>query len=546
MSPVGSSLVPLGHLAVTRVCDNEDMLNLDLAMLVGSVVALVAVFAAFLGTRVGLPALLLFLFVGMGMGDSGLGFHFSNATLAHQLGFAALVLILAEGGLTTKWSEIRPSVGPAAMLATVGTLVSIAVMTGFGHWVLGLSLPVAALLGAVTAPTDSAAVFSVLRGLPLPASLRATLEAESGINDAPVVLLVATFTGIATGHSLQGGPLLVALLVVLELVGGALLGLALGAVAVYLMPRVALPASGLYPLAAISWAVMAYGAGVFVHVSGFAAVYVCSVMIGNGKLPHRQAVRSFAEGIGWVSQIGLFVMLGLLASPSRLTMRTIAVWIGAGLFLTAVARPLAVFVSTVWFRLPWRHQAFLSWAGLRGAVPIILATVPMSQHMANADVLFDVVLVFVIVFTALQGPSLPWVGRRLGLVDPDSARDVDIEAAPLDRINADLLQVRVPEGSRMAGVTVAELRMPTNAVVSLVIRDGHSFSPNGRDVLRIGDELLIVTPTSERRLIETRLTEIGRGGRLAHWYGVRSPGIAEAPARRPPGSAVRRRRLRGG
>ena len=521
------------------------MPNLDLALLVGSVVTLVAVLAAFLGTRIGLPALLLFLFVGMGLGDSGLGYHFSNASLAHQLGFAALVLILAEGGLTTKWSEIRPSIGPAVVLATLGTVVSILVMTGFGYWVLGLSLPVAALLGAVTAPTDSAAVFSVLRGVPLPASLRATLEAESGLNDAPVVLLVATFTAIATGHSLHGGPFVVGLMVVLALLGGALLGFAFGAIAVYLMPRVALPASGLYPLATLAWAVMSYGAGVYLHVSGFAAVYVCSVMIGNGKLPHRHAVRSFAEGIGWISQIGLFVMLGLLASPGRLTLRTVLVGVVAGLFLTAIARPLAVVVSTFWFRLPWQHQAFLSWAGLRGAVPIILATVPMSQHMARADVLFDVVLVFVVVFTALQGPTLPWVGRRLGLVDPDAARDVDIEAAPLDRISADLLQVRVPEGSRLAGVTVAELRMPPNAVVSLVIRDGHSFAPNGRDVLRVGDELLVVTPAKQRDVIEARLTEIGRGGRLAHWYGVRAGETAdEEPRRAESRSALRPRRLR--
>ena len=531
-------------MAVASFCENGGMPNLDLALLVGSVVTLVAVLAAFVGTRIGLPALLLFLLVGMGMGDSGLGFHFNDAALAHQLGFAALVLILAEGGLTTKWSEIRPSIGPAVMLATVGTMVSIGAMTAFGYWGLGLSLSVAALLGAVTAPTDSAAVFSVLRGLPLPASVRATLEAESGINDAPVVLLVATFTAVATGQGLHGGPLLVGLLVVLELLGGALLGLAFGAVAIYLMARVALPASGLYPLATIAWAVMAYGSGVFLHVSGFAAVYVCSVLIGNGRLPHRHAVRSFAEGIGWISQIGLFVMLGLLASPGRLTLRTVVVGVVAGLFLTAVARPLAVIVSTVWFRLPWRHQAFLSWAGLRGAVPIILATVPMSQNMERADVLFDVVLVFVVVFTALQGPTLPWVGRRLGLVDPDAARDVDIEAAPLDRISASLLQVRVPEGSRLAGVTVAELRMPPNAVVSLVIRDGRSFSPSGRDVLHVGDELLIVTPGSQRGLIESRLTEIGRGGRLAHWHGVRAGEAPDEKPRREGPSVLRRRRLR--
>lgn len=498
------------------------MPSLDTILLIGAGVALVAVLAARLGTRLGLPALLLFLFVGMAMGDGGAGVKFADADLAHQLGFAALVFILAEGGLTTVWSEIRPSILPALSLATAGTLVSIVVMTGFGHWVLGLPLSVAALLGAITAPTDSAAVFSVLRGLPLPSGVRGMLEAESGLNDAPTVLLVATFTSLAMGDPPHGGPLGVAGLVVLELIGGAAIGFTLGWVAVFLMRRIALPSSGLYPLTAMAWAVLAYGVAVVAHESGFAAVYVCSVIIGNGRLPHRAAIRSFAEGVGWISQIGLFVMLGLLASPERLTMRSVVIAIVAGLFLTFVARPLAVFASTTPFHVPWRHQAFLSWAGLRGAVPIILATVPMSQHMAHADDLFDVVLVFVIVFTALQAPTLPFVGRRLGLVNPEAATDVDIDSAPLDRGNAHLMQVRVPAGSQLAGVTIGELRMPTNSAVSLLIRGKRQWAPNGRDVLREGDELLIVAPGPDRDLIETRLSEIGRGGRLAHWYGVRA------------------------
>lgn len=517
------------------------MASLDLDLLVGSLVVLVAVIAARVSSRVGLPALLLFLLVGIAMGNSGLGFKFSDATLAHNLGFAALVLILIEGGLTTKWSDIRPSIGPAAMLAFAGTLVSIGLVTLFAHFVLGIPLAIAALLGAVTAPTDAAAVFSVLRGIPLPSGLRATLEAESGLNDAPAVLLVATFTSMATHHAVHQNVGVVAGLVVEELIGGALLGLILGAIAVYFMPRVALPSSGLYPLTAVAWAVMSYGIGVQLHISGFAAVYVTSVLMGNGKLPHRHAVRSFSEGIGWVSQIGLFVMLGLLADPGRITWRVVLVGVVAGLFLTVVARPLSVIASTAWFKVPWRNQVFLSWAGLRGAVPIILATVPMSEHVPHADDLFDVVLVFVLVFTALQAPTLPWLARRLGLVDPEAMHDVDIEAAPLDRMGADLLQVHIPEGSHMAGVTIAELRMPRNAVVSLVIRGEQRFAPAGRDVLRVGDDLLIVTPSQERKQIETRLTEIGRGGRLARWLGTAGRGTDADPP--TPRRRVSRRRV---
>lgn len=498
------------------------MAPIDLALFMGAGVSLVAIFAARLGSRLGLPALLLFLFLGMAMGNDGLGIVFNDADLAHGLGFAALVLILAEGGFTTKWDNIRPAIGAAGLLATLGIGVGIVLMAAFGHFVLDLPWAVALLLGAVTAPTDSAAVFAVLRGVPLPSRVRAILEAESGLNDAPTVLLVAAASQLALGHSPHGGAWGLLALVAGELAGGVLMGIALGFLGVAVLRHIALPSSGLYPLASMAWAVATYGAGVALHVSGFAAVYVCAVVLGNGKLPHRHATRSFAEGIGWIAQIGLFVMLGLLANPGRITWH--ATWAGimAGLFLTFVARPASVMACLVWFRVPWNEQVFVSWAGLRGAVPIILATVPMSARVPHADMLFDIVLVFVIVFTSLQGPTLPWVGRKLGLADPNAARDVDIEAAPLDKIAAELLQIKIPEGSQLGGVQVRELRLPRNAVVSLLIRGQHSFAPHGDTRLRTGDELLIVTPEKHRPEVERRMTAIGRGGRLAGWYGVGS------------------------
>ncbi len=505
---------------LAAVWNNRVMEALDLAMLIGALVGLVAIFAARLSTRLGLPALLLFLLVGMAIGNSGLGLRFTDAELAHALGFAALVLILAEGGLSTKWRDIKPALGLAGLLATLGITISVGLMALFGVVVLNLDLKVAFLLGAITAPTDSAAVFSVLRGLPLPSRVSASLEAESGVNDAPTVLLVAAMTEMALGNPPHGGVAGLVGLIALELVGGVALGLLVGVVSVFVMRRIALPASGLYPLAALAWAITAYGLGVQIHVSGFAAVYVCSVMLGNGQLPHRHAVRSFAEGVGWIAQIGLFVMLGLLADTSRVSWHEVLVGIGAGLWLTFVVRPFSVISCGVWFKIPWREQAFLSWAGLRGAVPIILATVPLAAAIPSANFLFDIVLVFVIVFTAIQGPTLPWAARKLGLFDPMLAQDVDIEAAPLDTIDADLLQITVPSGSQMAGVTIRELRMPANAVVSLVIRGDSQFAPHGEDVLRIGDELLIVAPKPMRHRVEQRLTEVGRGGRLARWHGV--------------------------
>ena len=493
------------------------MIDINTILLVGAVVLIAAIFAARVGARIGLPSLLLFLGLGMLLGGSAIGIRFNDANLAQALGFAALVLILAEGGLTTKWEDIKPSVGAATVLATAGIGVSVGLMTLFGHYVLGLDVWIAVLLGAVTSPTDAAAVFSVLRNVPIPHRLRGVLEAESGLNDAPTVLLVLLASSLAAGHGSDlGVPGLIGL-IVLELVGGLAIGAGMGWVGAWLLRRVALPSSGLYPLAILVWAVFAYGATAALQLSGFAAVYACALVLGNTRLPHRAATRSFVEGIGWISQIGLFVMLGLLASPRDLTVREAVVAIIAGGFLTVVARPVSVLLSAIWFRFPLRQLAFLSWAGLRGAVPIVLATIPRADGIESAIFLFNVVLVFVLVSTIVQAPTLPFVARRLGLVDDATPQDVEVEVAPLDRISADLLQVRIPAGSRLSGVEVGELRLPKHTIVSLIIRDDHPFFPSGRERIRVGDELLVVTPENQREATEERLRAVGRGGRLAGW-----------------------------
>jgi len=489
--------------------------ELDQVLLLGSVVLLIAVVAARLGARLGLPSLILFL--GLGVALSALVYDFEDANLAHTLGFAALVLILGEGGFTTRWSEIKSALPAAILLATVGVGVSIAAVAAFAHLVLGLDLPTAMLLGAITSPTDAAAVFSVLRRVPLPARIRAIIEAESGLNDAPIVLLVATATNWALGTTGEEGPVIIAGSILLELLGGALLGAVVGWVGVRALRRIALPASGLYPLAGLGWAVMAYGLGGWLNLSGFAAVYVTAVVLGNGELPHRHATRSFAEGVGWIAQIGLFVMLGMLAEPQRESWSTILAGISAGAFLTFVARPLSVFVCLVWFRIPWREQAFISWAGLRGAVPIIMATVPLAAGAPNAAGLFDMVFVFVVVFTLLQAPTLPWVARLLKVSTGEDATEVSIEFAPLDTIKADMMQVHVPEGSRLHGVTIRELRLPKNSVVSLVVRENEPFTPKPDQIVRTGDDLLIVTNGNDRHKVESRLRSISQGGRLARW-----------------------------
>ena len=493
------------------------MIDLDVILLVSALVLIASIFAARLGSRFGLPALLLFLGIGMLLGDAVLGIEFNDADIANAIGFGALVLILAEGGLTTKWDDIKSSTGVAVVLATAGVAVSVGLMTLFGYFVLRLDLSIALLLGAVTSPTDAAAVFSVLRRVPLPHKVRGVLEGESGLNDAPTVLLVTLASSWAAGQAPHESAPLLALEIVGELVGGVALGLALGWIGIQVLKRISLPSSGLYALAALGWAILSYAAAAELHLSGFAAVYVCGLLLGNAKLPYRVATRAFVEGIGWIAQIGLFVMLGLLASPKLLSWGDVGVAIAAGLFLTLIARPVSVLLSTVWFRIGWQDGIFLSWAGLRGAVPIVLCTIPLASRVPSSQRLFDVVLIFVIVFTVLQAPTLPWLANRLGLADRGQPHDVEVEVAPLERMSADLMQLRIPVGSKLNGVEIGELRLGRNAAVSLIIRDNEPMVPGPRDLIRTGDELLVVTPSHLRAQTEQRIRAVARGGRLAAW-----------------------------
>jgi potassium/hydrogen antiporter len=492
-----------------------DIEQLDRYLLMGSAVLLAAVIAVRASVRVGLPSLLFYLLIGVLLGEDFLGVPFDDAALAHALGFGALVLILAEGGLTTRWSEVRGSIGLGALLATVGVAVSTVVVAAFAHYLLGLSWELAILLGAITAPTDSAAVFSVLRRVPLPRRVTGVLEAESGLNDAPTVLLV---TALSTGAVAENPPAVFAALMAAELVGGVLVGLAVGLGAAWVLRRVALPSTGLYPITVLAFAVLAYAGASTLHTSGFAAVYLAALVLGNSDLPHRLPTRSFAEGLAWLAQIGLFVMLGLLAVPDRLQLWHLLAGCAAGAVLTFVARPLSVLVCALASRMSWREQLFLGWAGLRGAVPIVLASIPLAHGVTNAEEdLFDVVFVLVIVYTMLQAPTLPWVAQTLGVSLAGRPQEVEVEAAPLDRVSADLLQVRIPAGSRLHGVEISELRLPPGTSVALVVRDSSSVVPERRHVLRTGDDMLIVTPRGQRERTEERLRAVDREGRLAGW-----------------------------
>jgi cell volume regulation protein A len=329
------------------------------------------------------------------------------------------------------------------------------------------------------------------------------------------VIIVVALTQVAKGGKSHGLGFLLAE-AGYELAVGAAVGLLIGWLGAIGLRRVALPASGLYPIAVLGLAVGAYGTAATLHASGFLAVYLASLLLGNSRLPHGVAVRGFAEGLGWVAQIGLFVLLGLLAAPSRL-LGQVGPALAIGLVLLLLARPLSVLASVSWFGLPLREQLFLSWAGLRGAVPVVLATVPMAAGVQQAERLFDLVFVLVVIFTLVQAPTLPRMARWLGLTGSVQTVGLDVESSPLGAQGADVLEAHVGPSSRLHGVEIFELRLPEGANVTLVLRGQEAFVPTPQTMLRHGDDVIVVTSDRVRDEVEERLRAVSAGGKLSGW-----------------------------
>ena len=512
------------------------MASLEVLLGVAAAVVLLGVLAVRVSVRLGLPSLLLYLGIGILLGESVLGIRFSDAGMTEAAGLGALVLILAEGGITTRWATVRPALRVGIALSTVSVVVSIAVVGTALHVALGLDWRTAFLWGAVLSSTDAAAVFSVLRGVGVSRRLRGALELESGMNDAPVVLAVVL---LASDDPITW---LTPVLVVYELLAGA-------------VDRVRAGPGGRLGAAARR-------APVDRPVPARRARRLRARLLGRAARARLRAARdlrrragprqlqpaapgdvlSFVEGTGWLAQIGLFVLLGLYASPPRLIDAVVPALI-AGVVLVVAARPLSVIAAAAPFRVPWREQAFLSWSGLRGAVPIVLALVALQEGAPNAQRLVDAVFVLVVVLTLLQGTTLPFVARRLGVVAVERARDRG-RRRPAGRAGRRPAAGPGAGGSRLRGVYLRELRLPRGATVSLVVRDEEAFTPTVDTRLRVGDQLLVVTTAAAREATERRIRAVDRAGRLARWHGesgpLRDDGGREC--RRRPRTAARSRR----
>ena len=469
--------------------------ELAVALLVGAVIVLISVVGVRLAGRLGVPGLLLYLLLGLVLGSAFPALHVSDAQLATVLGYSALVLILAQGGLTTRVDQLRPVMWPAIAMASLGVAVSIAVVAVPLVWLMGMAVQNAVVIGAVLAATDAAAVFSVMRRMRITMRVRTLLEAEAGFNDAPVVVLVSI---VSSGSFDSGSWWQVPLLVVAELIGGALVGLAVGFAGRWLLPRLALPAVGLYPIAALALLIGAYGLADVVHSSGFLAVYVAAVIIGSAaRLPHRRSIIGFADGLAWIAEIGLFFMLGALADVQSLPQALPYALLAAAIILV-IARPLAALVALAPFRLARSTIAFASIAGLRGAVPIVFAAIPLGLGVPGGQLIFDVTLIVVLILILVQVPLIRMAGTRLGVVTREEAVELELESAPLDGMSAQVLGIEVPDESHLVGTFVTELGLPDGAVVALIVRGDEALAPDVHTRVKAADRLLIVT-TEEAR-----------------------------------------------
>jgi len=434
-------------------------------------------------------------------GSEGVGgIDFNDARLARTLGTVALVLILFEGGLTSGWSEIRPVLGTAASLATIGTLATAAIAGLAAKLIFGFSTLEGMLVGAAIAATDSAAIFAVLRRSTLEKRLARSLEGESGMNDPVALLLVIGF--IEWIQQPDFGAADMAGLLALKLALGTAIGLALGWAAVRALSAIRLPTDGIYPVATVAVAGLSYGLAETAHGSGLLAVYLTALALGSANIPARRMVVSFHEGLGWVSQIALFILLGLLVFPSKLD--DIAL---KGIALSAVlillARPVAAFLSTAFSPFDLRERLMLGWAGLRGATPIWLATFPVVAGIRSGEEEFAIVFFVVVSSTLVQGASFEPLARRLGLTTDEPALPRRLlESGRIRQMGGDVVSYRLPEDAVAAGHRVRELELPREALVNVIVRDGRAIPPRGSTEVRAGDELHILVRGPVREEVE--------------------------------------------
>jgi len=461
------------------------------AILAGGALLTAALLASLLAGRIRVPGLVLFLGLGMLLGSDGLGLiDFDDPGLAQTVGIVALGLILFEGGLAAGFEEIRPVLAPAAALAVIGTIATAVVSGLVAAWLFDLTTLEGLLLGSILASTDGAAIFSLLRGSTLRRRLARTLEGEAGFNDPVAVLLVLGFIDWIQKPDYGIADML--LLFVEEIGIGLAVGLAIGWLGVQGLKRTRLASAGLYPVASLAIAGLAFGAADVLHGSGFLAIYLAGLALGSGQIPAKRTIVTFHAGMGWLAQVVMFLALGLLVFPSQLGEVALEGTVLA-VVMVVIARPIGVFASTLGMGFGFAERIVLGWAGLRGAVPVVLATFPVIADVPNSLEFFNIVFFAVLVSTVVQGATFESLASRLGVTTAEAALPQTLlDVGAVRRLGAEVVEFPVEEGHAIAGHRVRESGLPRDALLNVIIRGEQALLPRGSTQIEVGDRLHLI------------------------------------------------------
>lgn len=477
-------------------------MDFTLALGITGLLLLLGVFASQLSERAGVPALLLFLGLGMLAGVDGPGgINFDDAHLTNAVGALALAFILFDGGFNTRWASARPVLLTGTILSTLGVMLTCGVMAAFAHWVMGLPLETALLLGAIVSSTDAPAVFSILgsKSLGLKGKLKPLLEFESGSNDPTAVFLTLGVLELLITPQPAPSPWLLVGKFAAQMILGAALGLALGWLATRVLLKVRLDYEGLYPVFGVCVALICYSLTALAHGNGFLAVYICGMVMGNGDYLYKRSLNKFLDALSWLMQIGMFLILGLLVNPHDLGAVALT-GLSASVFLMFVARPAAVFLAMLGSGYSLREQLFVAWTGLKGAAPIILATYPLLAGYDQGHFLFNLIFFLVLTSVLLQGKTLPLVARWLKVdkpFQPDPSYPLEFNRTFAGSDNTQ--DVAIEPGAAIIGRQVQELGLPNGVLILLIHRDGNFLVPKGKTNLEAGDNLLLYGQKNDLR-----------------------------------------------
>jgi len=469
-------------------------ITIENILFIGSILLFISILAGKTSYRFGVPTLLLFLAVGMLAGSEGIGgIHFDEPKIAQFIGIVALNFILFSGGLDTRWMSIKPVLWQGISLSTLGVLITSLCIGTFAWQVTDLSLMEGLLLGAIISSTDAAAVFSILRSknLALRSNLRPTLELESGSNDPMAYFLTIAFLGLVMNP--EDSIWSVLPIFCLQISIGIISGFVFGRLSKLVINKIRLGFEGLYPVLYISLMFISFSATDYIGGNGFLAVYLCGVYLGNQNLIHKNTAIRMFDGLAWLMQIVLFLTLGLLVFPSQVV-PVMGVGLAIAAVLIFVARPIAVLISLSFFKMKFKRRLYISWVGLRGAVPIVFATYPLIAGIEKANLIFNIVFFVSITSVLIQGTSLAAVAHWLRVSLPNSEKKLSpVDKILLDESKSHLQEIEIPNSSGVIGKRIVDLNIPSGAIIAMITRDNNFITPKGDTKVKENDILLILT-----------------------------------------------------